>query len=100
MKLAKLIFAVIMIHALLLNLPASAVAAGSGKNGSSQRGGKAAEHMSDKGTFNSNAQWSADPDKGWVRRDERHKMHEKNASPEEDHQHNGKSKGKGKANKF
>ena len=39
MKLAKLIFAVIMLHALLLNLPASAVAAGSGKNGSSQRGG-------------------------------------------------------------
>jgi len=88
-----------MLHALLLNLPASAVAAGSGKNGSSQRGGKAAEH-SDKGTFNSNAQWSADPDKGWVRADERHKMHEKNGSPEEGHQHNGKSKSKGKANKF
>ena len=67
MKLAKLIFAVVMLHALLLNLPASAIAAGSGKNGSSQRGGKAAEHMSDKGAFNSNAQWSADPDKGWVR---------------------------------
>ena len=93
MKLAKLIFAVIMLHALLLNLPASAVAAGSGKNGSSQRGGKAAEH-SDKGTFNSNAQWSADPDKGWVRADERHKMHEKNGSPSDVNQHNGKSKGK------
>jgi hypothetical protein len=97
MKPAKLIFAVILIDALLLNLPASAVAAGSGKNSSSERGGKAAEHMSDKGRFNSNAQWSADPDKGWVRADERHKMHEKNGSPGDVNQHNGRSKGKGKA---
>jgi hypothetical protein len=96
MKPVKLIFAAIMLGVLLLNLPASAVAASSGKNGSSERGGKAAEHMSDKGEFNSNAQWSADPDKGWVRADERHKMHEKNGSPGETNQHNGKPKGKGK----
>jgi hypothetical protein len=36
--------------------------------------GKAGAHMSDKGRANTNAQWSADPEKGWVRADERHQI--------------------------
>jgi len=35
------------------------------------KGSKAEAHMSDKGRANTNAQWSADPEKGWVRAEER-----------------------------
>lgn len=35
-------------------------------------GGKAAGHMSRHGLSNGNAQWSADPSRGWVRAQERH----------------------------
>ena len=35
-------------------------------------GGRADTHMSSKGQDNTNAQWSADPERGWVRADERH----------------------------
>jgi hypothetical protein len=42
------------------------------KERASQRGGRADMHMSTKGQDNANAQWSADPERGWVRADERH----------------------------
>ena len=38
------------------------------------KGGKAEAHMSDKGRANTNAQWSADPEKGWVRAKERQRL--------------------------
>jgi len=38
------------------------------------KGGKAEAHMSDKGRANTNAQWSADPEKGWVRAEERQQL--------------------------
>ena len=38
------------------------------------KGGKADTHMSDRGRANTNAQWSADPDKGWVRAEERQQI--------------------------
>lgn len=38
------------------------------------KGGKADAHMSDRGRANTNAQWSADPDKGWVRAEERQQI--------------------------
>lgn len=99
MKPARFIIAAMMLSALLINSPAAAVAAG-GKGGTSQRGGKAAEHMSDKGAANSNAQWSADPDRGWVRSDERHKVHEKDGASGARNQRDEKPKGKGKSNKY
>jgi hypothetical protein len=40
----------------------------------SPKGGKTGAHMSVKGRANTNAQWSADPEKGWVRADERHQI--------------------------
>lgn len=46
------------------------------KERTSQRGGKADTHMSVSGQENTNAQWSADPDRGWVRADERHDQHQ------------------------
>ena len=38
------------------------------------KGGKVGAYMSAKGRANTNAQWSADPDKGWVRAEERHRI--------------------------
>jgi hypothetical protein len=37
-------------------------------------GSKAEAHMSDKGRANTNEQWSADPEKGWVRAEERQQL--------------------------
>jgi hypothetical protein len=99
MKPARFIIAAMMLSAMLINSPAAAMAAG-GKGGTNQRGGKAAEHMSDKGAANSNAQWSADPDRGWVRSDERHKVHEKDGASGARNQRDEKPKGKGKSNKY
>jgi len=55
--------------------------------------------MSAKGAANTNAQWSADPDRGWVRADERHKLNEKpgSSNPGKNQE---KQKGKGKGKKF
>jgi hypothetical protein len=55
--------------------------------------------MSTKGASNSNAQWSADPVRGWVRADERQKMQEKNAPSAATKQNDGMQKGKGKGKK-
>jgi hypothetical protein len=99
MKSINSVFALPLLVALWLNFPAVANAAGA-KNSVSPHGGRAAEHMSDKGSFNGNAQWSADPDKGWVRADERHKLHEKKDSSGEANRRNGKAKGKRKSIDF
>ena len=61
-----------------------------------QRGGKAAEHMSAQGARNTNAQWSADPERGWVRSDERHQQHDKEHPADEARRGNDKVKGRGK----
>ena len=104
MKLAKYVVAAMVLSALLDT--SAAIAAGPGKNSGNQRGGKAAEHMSTtehmstKGAANTNAQWSADPERGWVRAEERHKQHENGGASSNTNQTNGKPKAKGKANKF
>jgi hypothetical protein len=98
MKLAKHVIAAMMMAALLDTSAVSAASAG--KNSGSQRGGKGAEHMSPKGSANTNAQWSADPERGWVRAEERHKQHEKNGASSETKQPNPKPKGKGKIFSF
>ena len=40
-----------------------------------KRGSSADTHKSAKGEENTNAQWFADPERGWVRSDERHDSH-------------------------
>ncbi len=98
MKLAKYVVAAMVLSALLDT--SAAIAAGPGKNSGNQRGGKAAEHMSAKGAAYTNAQWSADPERGWVRAEERHKQHENGGASSNTNQTNGKPKAKRKANKF
>lgn len=88
---------ILILAALLGNFTRAGFGAETGKSGS--KGAKAAERMATKGRINSNAQWSADPDRGWVRAEERHKMREGEGSPAPVKQNNGQGKGKGKANK-
>jgi hypothetical protein len=71
--------------------------AGQGKESSVNRGEKAKTKMSDKGKENTNAQWSADPDHGWVRADERHELQARRKSDESSKQ--GREKQKGKTDK-
>jgi hypothetical protein len=89
---------IVTIAALLASLTSAAGLAIAAAAGSNQRGGKAAEHMSAKGASNNNAQWSADPVRGWVRADERHKAHEKlpSAEPTGGKDTQQKQKGKGR----
>ena len=93
------LFAVIFFAALLINVTPSAFGAAAGKGRVNPRGGRAGERMSEKGSANANAQWSADPDRGWVRADERHKPNEKpgSSNPGKNHEN---QKGKGKGKKF
>ena len=76
MKSAKLVLCLIVATLFLPNWPGAAMAASSGKQVLAQRSGKAADHMSERGSANTNAQWSADPERGWVRADKRHELHE------------------------
>ena len=73
-------------------IPASAA---KGNGPAVNRGEKA--KMSAKGKANTNAQWSADPDHGWVRADERHELQARRKSDEGSKQ--GREKQKGKADK-
>jgi hypothetical protein len=98
MKLGNNIIAAMILAALVGTNAASAASAD--KNKVSERGGKAAEHMSTKGSVNTNAQWSADPERGWVRADERHKQDKKNSVASETKKANAKPKGKGKIFNF
>lgn len=53
------------------------------KERTSHGGGHADTHMSAKGLDNTNAQWSADPERGWVRADERHDTSQQKQSTKE-----------------
>src|SRR4029450_9028935 len=94
MKPPKYLIAVIPLHALLGITLSTVGAASTGKNDANQRGGKGAEHMSSKGSFNTNSQWTGDPGKGGVRADERHKQHDKDHPKDDVRPKNGKAKGK------
>jgi uncharacterized lipoprotein YmbA len=52
--------------------------------------------MSEKGFANGNAQWSADPEKGWVRAEKRHKLHEQKGTPRDSNREFDKAKHKRK----
>lgn len=51
------------------------------KERTTHRGGKAETYMSTNGRENTNAQWSADPERGWVRAEERHNLHQEGRAP-------------------
>jgi len=84
-----------LLHALTLCVLDKTVSAGQGKESSVGRGEKA--KMSAKGKENTNAQWSADPDHGWVRANERHELQARRKSDESSKQ--GREIQKGKTDK-
>ena len=79
---------------LLTSVTGLVVAAGQGKNTHNERGGLSTHSgSSGKGSTNQNAQWSADPEQGWIRSPENYSMrdrHKSSTSP--------KSAGKNKGN--
>jgi len=97
MKTHKYVNVFVVLNALIFCLSGTAAQAGQAKKGSNSRGGQADSHMSEKGTTNSNAQWSADPLRGWVRAQERHELRDEKQNVKKG---KGKSsKGRGKDNK-
>ena len=85
----------IMAVALVLGGTGQPANAQPGKSGGSSAGGVAASHMSEKGLENTNAQWSADLERGWLRAEERHELHQKGKPRPNKKQFVG-SKGRGK----
>jgi hypothetical protein len=71
MKLNRYASVVLLLSVLTFVAAPSSVAAEPGKK-KARSGGQADSHMSGKGSANTNAQWTADPDRGWIRADERH----------------------------
>jgi hypothetical protein len=92
MKSTHFVATLAILNALLLCFSSSLTQAGEAKGGASHRGGQASSHMSSKGQENTNAQWSADPERGWVRADERHELHDQRHSTEKSNQKRGKQK--------
>lgn len=82
-----------ILNAMLFCFSKPSVQAGEGKGGTSHTGGRASSHMSSKGLENTNAQWSADPERGWVRVEERQDLHEQRPSVGKSHHNGGKYKG-------
>ena len=94
MKLNRYIAVIGLLNALTLCVIEKPASAGQGKESSVSRGEKAKTKMSDKGKENTNAQWSADPDHGWVRADERHDLHARGKSEASSKPCRDKQKGK------
>jgi len=95
-KSQKSIVILLLLGTLHFPFSSQLTAAGPGKNAINQRGGQASAHMSPKGSANSNAQWSADPTRGWIRANERHELR-KTSAPKQSNTDKGKSKAKAKA---
>ena len=97
MKRASYISVLAIANLLLGVITGSMVASGQGKN-SNKQGGELFTGGS-KGTANRNAQWSADPDRGWVHSDESHSTHHRHNSSTAPKQAGGKNKESGKGRK-
>lgn len=93
------VWSVVILIALLIDCIGVAFGAAAGKGSLNQHGARAASQMSTKGASNNNAQWTADPVRGWVRADERHKIQQKTASSKATQQSDGTQRGKGKGKK-
>lgn len=94
MKANKYMTVFLFLNALTFGMTNSPATAAEGKDEMSrQRGGQAGAHMSVKALDNTNAQWSADPERGWVRAAERHELHEKSQNKAKAKQTRQKRKG-------
>jgi len=71
MKSAKVAAQFLLLNA-LLSVGITSGGAAQAKHSPSQRGGQSAGQMHSRGAAQRNHQWSADPERGWVRGDEAH----------------------------
>ena len=94
MKIASYISALAIAILLLANMSSSVVAAGQAKHPPKQH-----SKITNKPSTNQNAQWSADPDRGWVRSDESHTTQRSDRLSTFPKETDGKNKGSGKASK-
>jgi hypothetical protein len=80
MKPSRYVAVFALINALTFGLTYSLVEAGQGNR--SHRGGQTNSHKS--GNANGNAQWAADPERGWVRANERQEPNEATGKAKQD----------------
>jgi hypothetical protein len=98
MKRASYISVLAIANLLLASVTAPVLAAGQGKN-SHKQGSKLSTEGRSKEAANQNAQWSADPKRGWVRSDESHSTRGRDHLSTAPKQAEGKNKRNGKAGK-
>ena len=94
MKPNKYLAVFALLNLLAFSLTRASANAGQGDKGSN-RGGQASSHMSSKGAANSNAQWSADPERGWVRAEERQLHQDESQATRKSKENRGKQKANG-----
>jgi len=80
MKFANPTALLLITSCLLVGVPAHGGAAQAHGAGGNQ-GGRTRGHMAGKAAANSNAQWSADPERGWIRAEERKAMKAPRSGP-------------------
>jgi len=95
MKSAKVAAQFLLLNA-LLSVGTTSGGAAQAKHSSSQRGGQAAGQTSSKGSAQSNHQWSADPERGWVRGDEAHGANDQRSATKRQKQSRAQPNDKGK----
>jgi hypothetical protein len=91
MKRNQYVSVFLLLNALAFCLTHSPAHSGQAKN-DARRGGQESSHMSSKGAANNNAQWSADPERGWVRADERREQREESRQAGKTKKNGGKHK--------
>lgn len=85
-------FAAVVVIVNMLGFAPAPGASPKGKDYSQQRGAKAGAHTNSKGSTNTSTQWSADPERGWVRAEEQYGAKNQSAPAK------GSAKNKGKPN--
>jgi hypothetical protein len=95
MKSAKLAALLVILNA-LLSIGTTSGGAAQAKHSPSQRGGQAAQQMNSRGSQHRNHQWSADPERGWVRGDEAHGTNDRRSATKRKNQNNAQQTDRGK----
>jgi hypothetical protein len=80
MKRNKYITVFAVLNAVACSLTKISAEAGQENRASTVRRSQANTHINAKAVLETNAQWSADPERDWVRADERHQLHNENQS--------------------
>ena len=95
MKSANIVALFVLFNA-LLSMGITSSRAAQAKYSPGQRAGQAAQQMSSKGSAHSNHQWSADPERGWVRGDETHGANDERSATKRRNQSRAQANDKGK----